>query len=65
MARLEDLDLANEPIGGDVDYDNLPPQDPNLDHMYEAFDDPACPNAPGMIGDVGKSLPVSPSRRVH
>ena len=65
MARIEDLNVTDDPIGGDVDYENLPPQDSDLDDMYEAFDDPRCRNAPGLIGDVGASLPVSGSLRVH
>jgi hypothetical protein len=65
MARLEDLNLTNEPIGDDVDYADLPPQDANYDHMNEAFDDPSCPNAPGVMGEVGASLAVSASRLIH
>lgn len=66
MARLEDLNLTNDPIdGGGGNYDELPPQDKNFDHMEEAFNDPACSNAPGMTGDIGKSLPVLPSPRVQ
>jgi hypothetical protein len=65
MARLEDLNLTNDSVGEDIDYANLPPQDPNYDHMNEAFDDPGCPNAPGVIGDVGASLPVAASRLIH
>jgi hypothetical protein len=65
MARLEDLNLTDDPVGGDIDYANLPPQDPNYDHMREAFEDVACPNAPGVIGEPGASLDVRPSRLVH
>lgn len=65
MARIEDLQLSDDPIGDDIDYANLPPQDPNLDHLWEAFDDPGCPNAPGLVGEIGASLPVAGSRRVH
>jgi hypothetical protein len=65
MARLEDLNLTSDSVGDDIDYANLPPQDPHYDHMNEAFDDPNCLHVPGAIGEVGASLPVSPSRLIH
>ena len=65
MARVEDLNLTHDPAGDDLDYSNIPPQDPNYDHMHEAFDDAACRNAPGVTGDYGASLPVSSNRSVH
>ncbi|PYR56707.1 MAG: hypothetical protein DMF85_15695 [Acidobacteria bacterium] len=44
----------------------LPPQDPNYDHMYEAFDDNAgCSSGPGLTGDYGASLPVESSDLIH
>jgi len=65
MTRLEDLKLTDEPIGNDVDYDKMPRSDPHYDRMHEGFDDPACPNPPGVAGDYGAGLDVAPSTRVH
>ena len=62
MARLEDLNLTDEPVGDDIDYADLPPQDANYDHMWEALDDPGSLNAPGVVGKPGKSLSVPSSR---
>jgi len=59
------MDASTVGDGRDEWPDPLPLQDPNFDHMYEAFNDAGCASGPGVAGDYGASLDVSPSRMTH